>query len=412
MNITGAFRRLVLVSILSGLITAISVAQEDDIDNTYGEGNKSAGAYSINGTGVFAEMFKDNGSEIYYSRVLGRPTQRADVIVWAPDSFRLPSQEEVQVIEKWLAAKNGRTFIFIGRDYDATMDYWVEVTKDATEDEKIVLALKLADVWGAHQVKRLQIEDGENCGWFRMNASPAVKTIKTLQGNPDWLTGTNNGQFHLRVQGYLEFKALQYNSDSSSYYDHDIKLSSDGIPLVTQVTSPSFGDSSLFAVVNGSFLLNVPLVQHEHRKLATKLIQHCRSKDVVCFLESDYNDSENVPVVTGDPAPALPPSIVTILQTWPFGIILIHLIILGIVYCFFRFPIFGKARKKYKMATTIHDMNEHRSVSNFGRHIHALGDLMRRAGNERFARNCVAQYQLRASQGEIYTPPKRKKKPH
>ena len=93
-----------------------------------------------------------------------------------------------------------------------------------------------------------------------------------------------------------------------------------------------------------------------------------------------------------------------------FGIILIHLIVLGIVYCFFRYPIFGKARQKYVISTTIKDLNEQRSVSNFGRHVQALGDLLRRAGNEKFARNCVTQYQQRASQSETYQPHKRKKK--
>jgi len=407
----GIRTRWFVLSITLGLLAYPAVAQDDDIDGTYGEGNKSEGAYSINGTGVLADMFENAGCEIYYSRVLGRPTQRADVIVWAPDSFRLPSPKEVEVIEQWLQDKRGRTFIFIGRDYDATMDYWVEVTKDASDDEKTVLAFKLADVWGAHQVKRLQIQPDDDCGWFRMNASSTVRTIKSLQGDSSWLAGLNNGQFHLRVQSYFEFGDSDFTRSQRRYnFDYDVKLYRDEIPIVTEIRGSRFGQSSMLAIVNGSFLLNVPLVHHEHRKLAAKIIETCRHGSRVCFLESDYDDSENVPVVSGDPAPAMPPSIVTILQTWPFGIIQIHLIVHGIVYCFFRYPIFGKARKKYVVSTTIKDLNEQRSVSNFGRHVQALGDLLRRAGNEKFARNCVTQYQQRASQSETYQPHKRKKK--
>ena len=65
--------------IVSGHTTVV-LAQEDDIDATYGQGNQSAGRYSINGTGVLAQMFEDRGHSVFYSRVLGRPTQQAERI--------------------------------------------------------------------------------------------------------------------------------------------------------------------------------------------------------------------------------------------------------------------------------------------------------------------------------------------
>ena len=69
--------------------TASTLAQEDDLDATYGQGNQSEGRYSINGTGVLAQMFEDRGHSVFYSRVLGRPTRKADVIIWAPDNLSL-----------------------------------------------------------------------------------------------------------------------------------------------------------------------------------------------------------------------------------------------------------------------------------------------------------------------------------
>ena len=406
------FSKILVILTISIFTFSATAQEEDDIDRTYGEGNQSKGAYSINGTGVLADMFRNKGSEIFYSRILGAPTRRADVIVWAPNSYRLPGQKEIEAIEQWLAAKPDRTFIYIGRDYDATMDYWVEVTKDATEDEKILLALKMLDVWGAFQVKRMQLEDGEDCGWFIMNAESTVKTIKSLEGDPTWLAGTENGEFHMRVQGFLDFTGKINQPQFSSTYNYDIKLQSNSIPIVTKITSNNFYRSKIYAVVNGSFLLNVPLVNHEHRKLAATMIQQCSRKRVVCFLESDYDDAENVPVVTNDPAPPLPPSILTILQSWPFGFILMHLIVVGIVYCFFRYPIFGKAKTTFVLTSTIDDKTTTQSVANFGRHIQALGNLMRRSGNETYARNCVSQYQQRAHQSETYKPQRQKKKPN
>ncbi|MFP6586286.1 MAG: hypothetical protein VB814_01490, partial [Pirellulaceae bacterium] len=219
-------------------------------------------------------------------------------------------------------------------------------------------------------------------------------------------------KFHLRVQGFLDFTGKIDQPSFSSTYDYDIKLHSNGIPIVTEITSQNFYRSKIYAVVNGSFLLNVPLVNHEHRILAVTMIQQCTQKRVVCFLESDYDDAENVPVITNDPAPPLPPSILTILQSWPFGFILMHLIVVGIVYCFFRYPIFGKAKTTFVLTTTIDDKTRTQSVANFGRHIQALGNLMRRSGNETYARNCVSQYQQRAHQSETYQPQRQKKKPN
>ncbi len=71
-----------LVILTISIFTFSATAQdEDDIDRTYGEGNQSKGAYSINGTGVLADMFRNKGSEIFYSRILGAPTRRADAVL-------------------------------------------------------------------------------------------------------------------------------------------------------------------------------------------------------------------------------------------------------------------------------------------------------------------------------------------
>ena len=56
--------------------------------------------------------------------------------------------------------------------------------------------------------------------------------------------------------------------------------------LVSRVTKPAWGDGQVIVVTNGSFLLNLPLVNHEHRKLAGHLIRECVPGTKVAFLES------------------------------------------------------------------------------------------------------------------------------
>ncbi|MBA63464.1 MAG: hypothetical protein CMJ76_13995 [Planctomycetaceae bacterium] len=388
-------------------------ADEDDIDATYGQGNQSEGRYSINGTGVLAQMFEDRGHSVFYSRILGRPTRKADVIVWAPDNFHVPSDSEVAAIEKWLKEKWGRTFIFIGRDYDATMDYWINVAKGASPDELAMLTLKLADVWGAHQVKRMAIIDNEDCGWFKIQADSTVRTIRSARSTSptDWMDGVAPGRLKMRLQSYFVESDRGKNANSSRY-EYDPQLFYENIPLITRIQSRTkFYRGQIFVIANGSFLLNVPLVHKEHRKLASKLIEQVGRDRTICFLESEFDDWEDVPVLENASSAARPPSIVTILQTWPFGIILIHIIVIGIIYCFYRFPIFGRPKTKYELNSVVDDMNENQSVSNFGRHVRALGDLLKRSGNTVFANHCLQMYRQRSSEQTTYQPQKQKKKP-
>ncbi|MBK95737.1 MAG: hypothetical protein CMJ79_08470 [Planctomycetaceae bacterium] len=392
-------------------ITSSISAQDEDIDVTYGQGNQSEGRYSINGTGVLAKMFEDRGHSVFYSRVLGRPTRKADVIIWAPDNFHVPTEAEVAAIEQWLQEQSNRTFIFIGRDYDATMDYWVEVAKGANPEEKTMLTLKLADVWGAHQVKRMAIIDDEDCGWFKINADSTVRTIRSARSTSDWLEGITPGALKMRLQSYF-VESDKGRSTGYGRYEFDTQLFYENIPLVTRIQNRSkFNRGQIYLIANGSFLLNVPLVHREHRKLASKLIERVGRNKTICFLESEFDDWEDVPVLENAPSAAKPPSIVTILQTWPFGIILIHIIVIGIVYCFYRFPIFGRPRAEFEVNTVIDDSNEKQSVSNFGRHIRALGDLLRRGGNATFANHCLQMYRQRSSEQTTYKPQKQKKKP-
>lgn len=399
------------------LVTLIAVhptylsAQDEDIDTTYGQGNQSQGRYSINGTGVLAQMFEDRGHNVFYSRVLGRPTRNADVIIWAPDNFHVPSEAEVAAIEKWLKDKWGRTFIFIGRDYDATMDYWVHAARDASPDEQAMLALKLVEVWGAHQVRRMAIIDDEDCGWFKIQADNTVRTIRSARSTTDWMDGVEPDGLKMRLQSYF-VESEKGKSSNFDRYEYDPQLFYQNIPLITRIQNRSkFYRGQIYVIANGSFLLNVPLVHREHRKLASKLIEKIGREKTICFLESEFDDWEDVPVLENAASAARPPSIVTILQTWPFGIILIHIIVIGIVYCFYRFPIFGRPKTKYKLNSVIDDMNESQSVSNFGRHTRALGSLLKRGGNTVFANHCLEMYRQRSGEQITYQPHKQKKKP-
>jgi hypothetical protein len=177
------------------------------------------------------------------------------------------------------------------------------------------------------------------------------------------------------------------------------------------------GQSQLLLVSNGSFLLNATLVNHEHRKLAGKLIDAIGpgGRDVV-FLESgqlklDQPTSPN-PAVNPSPVPFIPPSDENSVQrpreedadrgppirraepapdapngldfllVWPTNWILLHFAMIGILYCFWKLPIFGLPRAE-----------DAAGLSDFGRHVDAVAALLRRTADRRYALSRVQHYQ-------------------
>ena len=105
-------------------------------------------------------------------------------------------------------------------------------------------------------------------------------------------------------------------------------------------SAPLTRTAQLIVVANGSFLLNAMLVNHEHRKLAGKLIDRIGApKKKVVFLESGPGGP---PIFDRDPAGSSMG--LAIFHVWPTNWILMHLAAVGILFCFARWPIFGRPR--------------------------------------------------------------------
>jgi hypothetical protein len=143
-----------------------------------------------------------------------------------------------------------------------------------------------------------------------------------------------------------------------------------------------YDKSQLIVVANGSFLLNLPLVNHEHRKLAGKLIAAVGppAKTVV-FLESYAGG----PPIRPDDPTAEAVNGWEVFNRWPTNWILLHLAAVGIIFCFSRWPLFGRP-KTYETA----------SNSDFARHVDALADLLKRSRDRAYAMERILNYRQRA----------------
>ena len=102
-----------------------SGSTSEDLDSVYGKRAGSRATASVNGTRVLAEMFRKSGHKLRtLTRLSPGINERADVIVWSPDSFEPPDKKQREFLEGWLAQGRGRTLIYVGRDYDAAGEYY------------------------------------------------------------------------------------------------------------------------------------------------------------------------------------------------------------------------------------------------------------------------------------------------
>jgi hypothetical protein len=383
-----------MLMLCTGLLAQSGCRQE--LDTTYG--NRSGiGKKSVNGTAVLARMFEQAGHKVRSWHVLSPSLENADVIVWAPDDFDLPPEEVRLWFDDWLRQSVGeKSLIYIGRDYSDEINYWTYVRDVAPAAQESEVARRLADARSDVDDRRSNLpQSAEWPEWFSIDGSTKQETVRELRG--PWAEGIDAAAVEIEHHGRIIPDG-----------DADVLLAAgDNSPLVSEVvfewepgTFVSDDDdmewragwpdatedlelhpSRLVVVENGSFLLNRPLVNHEHRKLAARLIEHIGPpRKHVVFLQSS---SGGPPVRETDPTNQ-PPSGLAMFTVWPISGVLVHVAALGVVFALSRWPIFGIPRRL-----------EAPSLTDFGTHVRALGKLLQREGDAPHALTLLGNYRNR-----------------
>ncbi len=335
------------------------------IDDTYGQRQGLGAGRSVNGTAVLGEMFEQSGHTVFsWNRLSPRLRQRADCIVWFPDDFSPPTNEVCSWLETWLEEEPGRTLIYVGRDFDAARWYWEKIGPEIPSKQRSAYVVHLNKAGSKFAAERSAISSRQNSPWFDVEHELSRRSVQTLSGDPDWLDGIDPDKLEIELNGRF------LPADCT-----EVVLESEGDMLVARQW---IGESQLIVVTNGSFLLNLPLVNHEHRKLAGKLIDTIGTeKHSVVFLESRAGG----PPISEDDLASGMPSGIAIFNVWPTNWILLHLAVVGILFCFWRFPIFGVARS-----------GEPARLSDFGKHLDAVAELLKQSGDAAYAGQRVKQY--------------------
>ena len=354
-------RPLVLLAVLT--LTGC----QDGIETTYGRRWGVGASDSVNGTAVLGRMFESAGHHVTTAtRLSPRVYETADCIVWAPNDFEPPSEPVRQWFNAWWRHDIGRTLIYIGRDFDAAPSYWRAVQGAATLAQRTEMKRRLAQDQNEFLTARGQMPNDADCDWFVCQGTRKQRAVTTLEGADHWVTGVDATKIDVELNGRLVPPS-----------DAEVLLESQGDAIVT--SQEMTNDGRLIVVVNGSFVLNFPLVNHENRKLAARLIEEIDNPpQEVVFLESGRGG----PAIWEDEPPERARTSLEILAIWPFNAIFLQLSALGLIFCYSRFPIFGRPRPLSPPG-----------LADFGRHVAALGTLLARTHARAHAAQRLAHYQ-------------------
>lgn len=360
--------RVRVVPVLA-LLLLVGCQQPHDINTVYGR-RRGNGTRSVNGTAVLARMFSQSGARVSSWRRLSPKLEKEDVIVWFPDDFSVPSAEAVQYLDHWLADRPRRTLIVVGRDYDAAIDYWQQILKAAPPEQRVEIRRKLGHRRAEQAARRHVATKQSQCDWFTLDTSRPPRQIESLEG--PWSDGVDMSRMHLSQT--TEIKLPDSVPEDEWGLRTEVLLQSNEEVLVGRLEESYWTDSQLIVVANGAWLLNLPLVNGENQYLAGKLIEQCHHPTRVCFLETG-----SAPVITDSDTTL--PLMLRAFTIAPTHWILLHLTVLGIIFCFAILPIFGRPRR--------HPRDD---VSDFGKHIAAVGDLLERGGDRSYAGQRIRAY--------------------
>lgn len=365
--IAGAGVALLLV--LLGVI--LTRRRDEQLPTTYGRRRGTEVASSVNGTAVLADLYRRQGRRVGTVVRFSPALDRYQTVVWTPDDFAPPDKTHRDYLETWLTKGSGRTVVYIGRDYDAAVDYWQRMAADAPPEEADEVVRRQAEARARFEAERSAIPTKEDAQWFTVSRDDPPQPMESLSG--PWAAGIDAKQTALHLEGRLSVPA-----SPTEGMKFETLLATDGEPLVTRVTNASWGDGQIIVVANGSLGLNYPLVNHENRKLAAKLIEASSAKDdSVVFVESTAGG----PPIRDKEKPASPPNSLELLKVWPLNAILLHVAMLGVVLCLARAPIFGRPRELPSD-----------SPADFGKHVAALGKLLAATKDQNYAHARLLQY--------------------
>ena len=368
MNCVDSKQRIAVFLIVLAMLANACRAQVP-IETGYGRTSGTGFGASINGTSVFANLFRERGRRVDTSKVISPKIENYETIVWFPDRFDAPRTEVIDRLNLWMQLGSNRTVIYVGRDYDATIDYWQNVVDTSKGLQSELAQRKLAESISEFEFRRQTVALDERCDWFQLKRGDE-QVAKRLTG--PWASSLKGSNISIQL-GRVQLKPPAHWSTQGR--QTEVLLGSADGELIYRIQSISTYDPHAIVVTNGSMLLNYRLVNSENRVIADLLVSESSGYGPVLFLESG---PEDIRIANTDARQGTQ-------WSWvgqpPLRYIVPHFLLLGVIYCFIWFPIFGRA-KKLPPETN----------SNFGLHIESIAHSLANSGQENEAYRILNRY--------------------
>lgn len=364
------------------------------VASTYGVASDNE---SIHGFGALAQLLRQRGHQVARTKMLTRQIDRYDLLVWTHLGPDLPDDAGLEMLDTWM--DNGNTVVFVGYDYDASQAYWRSVYQESQGGKREIARWAYRN----EQLKSLvergsdpleEIMSAIRNRSYRANAAnqwmsaagdlqPKTGYWQPVNPNGPWQqvgplpSPTSDlgalGPASVTVRTWLAPKSNEARVLAT------IEHKGEKIPtLWREQWSSRAGREGrdLWVISHPVFLCNFGIFQPENAQLRDTFLDEISGSKRVLFLE------------TG-PGPVLLSSVPDdrIDQSWawmtkgPFPIFVLHAVILAVVFCFARFPVFGRARRI-----------EFEPRNDFGQHVAEVGRMLRMRQFESFARQKLEHY--------------------
>lgn len=390
-------RSLPLAIALLGLLLTAGCSGE--LSTSYGAASGHTGRTSINGFGLFHEMFDVAGWRTKRASRLTPRLDQARAIVWTPDATNAPRHLDTW-FDDWLAEESGRTLIYVIKDGTLESFYWRSLRPAADPAQRFEYRRRAARRQTAEAAEHLARDEYSVPGWYELRPLERPVPLADLAG--PWASGSVAdglpGNLHVEVTQYDSTDGAPTEEDDASSAatatgeeevpeqfprgpDDPLQftplLTADETPVVFSLHDPDWDGSQAIVVVGPSILTNIALTQPAAREIAWRIIDAAGPAGQVAFITSG---PEGLSVRRrGEEAEG--PSGMELLTVWPLNVITMHAAAAGIVALLALMPIFGRPRRLPQPSQT-----------DFARHAIALGDLMVKGGDVQYARNQISEY--------------------
>tara|TARA_R100000789_G_scaffold100272_1_gene109557 strand:+ start:8409 stop:9530 length:1122 start_codon:yes stop_codon:yes gene_type:complete len=362
-------RQFLLTSLL--LLTSLGCNR---LDTTY----LSYRGESINGVRVFADILRDKGhivdvwpsmrDQLYYGY---------DTIIILDKTNTHPSEELTAELLNHFEMGDAYEILYVGRDLDVTPHYWESIAqrlKETNQPEEAVKAMNEARQEMDSQMSRKSGDtDDEN--------DPIIFTVKKNRTAIETLEQIN-------LISFDEDAEESEDEQQSIEVDCDWRISRTMVPVEdAEVIWTDEEDEPLLVAVYHEYMTIYGM--SSAYPLLNGALTNPSNRNVVDELDNLFVPDGKIALVTSG---RLLNSENEDSQMWRFLKVFPHPWIVGqlflfmIMFCLWKFPIFGRPRRE-----------EYQDLKRFGTHVEAFGDLLKLTRQRSFAIKKIREWKARQS---------------